>query len=169
METRALIRYLLSLLLAAGILVTAGSVLGQNKEKTRPTTEREKKEDLRLTPEDAAETPQEKSAAKKCEVTYILDTAGTITTGWIDLGTVSFPNRRQKCKNRAIANCQHAKAKLTTYAPVGSANMQAICDQGELRGVYFDTRIGNLKYTKDGNCSTAVGCTRPPCPWTGYQ
>lgn len=128
----------------------------------------QKKQESRLTAEDAAETLDSRIVSKRCEVSYVLDNAGTIVTGWIDLGEVSWPNRRVKCKNLAIANCEKSKAKLLTYAPVGSANMQSICNQGKLC-VYFDTRVENIKNTRDGSCCTPVACTRQPCPWTGYQ
>jgi hypothetical protein len=118
--------------------------------------------------DDPEEAPQSRALGQRCEANYALDNAGTIVTGWIDLGQVSWPNRRQKCKNLAIANCAYAKQKLLVYAPVGSANMQSICNQGRLC-VYFDTRVGGLKYTRDGNCCTPITCTRPPCPWTGYD
>jgi hypothetical protein len=110
------------------------------------------------------------SGGSSCEVNYTLDNAGTITTGWINLGQVSFPNKRSACKGKAEAACAAAKAKLPVYAPVGSATMQAICNQGYIN-VYFDTRVGgNVKYTRDGSCRAPVACTRQPCPpWTGYS
>jgi hypothetical protein len=149
MTTRSTRRLSLALLLASAILIPS-TLFAQR------------------TPQEAEESPESHSTALKCEVNYSLDNAGTIVTGWIDLGNVTWPNRRQKCKNLAIANCANAKSKLLTYAPIGSANMQSICNQGKLC-VYFDTRVGNLRYTKDGTCCTPIGCTRPDCPWTGYQ
>ena len=109
------------------------------------------------------------SGGSLCEVNYTLDNAGTITTGWINLGQVYFPNKRSACKGKAEAACAAAKAKLPVYAPVGSATMQAICNQGYIN-VYFDTRVGGKKYTRDGSCRAPVACTRQPCPpWTGYS
>ena len=109
------------------------------------------------------------ASPKDCEANYILDNAGTITTGWIDLGTVGGPlkNKKKLCKQRAIDNCAKAKARLLDYAPVGSANMNSICDQGKL-SVYFDSKVDGKINSKDGTCSVTIQCTRPPCPWTGY-
>ena len=126
------------------------------------------------TTEDEAEGGGLKSSGSGslCQVNYTLNNAGTISTGWINLGKVYFPNKRQSCKQKAIANCKNAqqiKALLPSYAPVGSQNMQAICSAGQLNNIYFDTKVGSLKYTKDGFCSSYVSCSRPPCPWTGYN
>jgi hypothetical protein len=106
-------------------------------------------------------------ASKSCDVNYTLDNAGTISTGWIHQGNVTWPSRKQECKNLAIDHCQVTRAALIQYAPVGSANFNAICNAGGVN-VYFDTKVGNLKKTKDGNCKAPVTCTRAPCPWTGY-
>jgi len=109
-----------------------------------------------------------------CEVNYSINN-GTISTGWINLGKVYFPQKRKDCKQKAIDNCrkeQKIKALLPSYAPVGSQNMQAICSAGRLDNIYFDTKVGNLNYTKDGYCSLNVKCNKPPCPptpWTGYD
>jgi hypothetical protein len=107
-------------------------------------------------------------ASKPCDVNYTLDNAGTISTGWIHLGNVTWPARKQECKELAIKHCQVTRATLVQYAPVGSANFNAICNAGGIN-VYFDTKVGPLKKTKDGNCKAPVTCTKPPCPWTGYS
>lgn len=110
------------------------------------------------------------SSGTLCEVNYSINN-GTISTGWINLGKVYAPQKREDCKQKAIDNCQKEqkiKAFLPSYAPVGSGDMQTLCDRGYL-DIYFDTRIGNKKWTKDGNCNHRVVCTKPPCPWTGYK
>ncbi len=109
------------------------------------------------------------AGAKDCDANYVLDNAGTIATGWKSLGQVSglLANKKKLCKEKAIASCGYAKEKLTTYAPVGSANFNAICNAGKLC-VYFDTRVEDKKNSKDGNCCTPVGCKKSPvvctCP-----
>lgn len=107
-------------------------------------------------------------SSAKCEANYILDNAGTVVTGWKDLGNVSGINKKQKCKNKAIQNAHYAKEKLLQYAPVGSPNFFAICNAGKLC-VDFDSRVEGKTYTKDGNTCIPVGCTKPNCPWNGYQ
>jgi hypothetical protein len=107
------------------------------------------------------------AAPKNCRANYVLDNAGTITTGWIDLGTVggTFVNKKKKCRTLASQNCAYAKAKLPEYAPVGSANFHAICKAGKV-GVYFDTEVEGKKNTKDGTCSVPVACK---CACTDYD
>ncbi len=107
-------------------------------------------------------------ASAKCEANYYLDNAGTITTGWKNLGNVSGLNKKQKCKIKAEQNGHYAKEKLLQYAPVGSSNFLAICNAGKLC-VGFDSRVEGKTYTKDGGACTPVGCTKPNCPWNGYQ
>lgn len=124
------------------------------------------------TKDEAEEGGLKSSSGSLCQVNYSINN-GTISTGWINLGKVYFPEKRKDCKQKAIDNCrkeQKIKALLPSYAPVGSQNMQAICSAGRLDNIYFDTKVGNLNYTKDGYCSLNVKCNRPPCPpWTGYD
>ena len=122
------------------------------------------------TKDEAEEGGLKRSSGSLCQVNYSINN-GTISTGWINLGKVYFPEKRKDCKQKAIDNCrkeQKIKASLPSYAPVGSGDMQTLCDRGYLN-IYFDTRIGNKKWTKDGNCNFNVVCTKPPCPWTGYK
>lgn len=68
------------------------------------------------------------SSGSLCEVNYSINN-GTISTGWINLGKVYFPEKRKDCKQKAIDNCrkeQKIKALLPSYAPVGSQNMQKL-------------------------------------------
>lgn len=106
---------------------------------------------------------------RDCHVNYQLDNAGTISTGWIYLGKVKgiLANKKKKCKKLAIKYCAKSKQKLLAYAPVGSANMQSLCNKRRLT-VYFDTKVEGKRNSKDGYCSTPIKCTRPPCKWTAY-
>lgn len=115
------------------------------------------------------DSPQiEALGSSKCEANYFLDNAGTIFTGWKDLGTVSFPGKRKKCQDLAKQYAHYAKEKLLQYAPVGSPNFFAICDASKLC-VGFNIKVGGDTYSKDGNACTPVACTKPNCPWNGYK
>ncbi len=112
-----------------------------------------------------------------CKVNYsIAGSSFTNTTGWIDLGSVTHGvggnSMKNKCKNKAIANCSRAEVinLIHQYAPVGSANFQSICTSGSI-SIYYDDDLPahEGKKTKDGTCNVAISCTRPPCPWTGYS
>ena len=100
----------------------------------------------------------------------------TTTTGWINLGSVTHgiggASMKNKCKNKAVLNCSRAEGinLIHQYAPVATQNFQNICTSGSI-SIYYDTDLPahEGKKTKDGTCSVAIRCTRPPCPWTGYS
>lgn len=120
----------------------------------------------------AAFVASEASAApKSCKANYVLDNAGTISTGWKDLGPVggTFANKKKKCRELAREHCSYATEKLNEYAPAGSANFNAICSTGGIN-VYVDTEVEGKKNTKDTSCRAAVSCNSIrlcPCP-DGY-
>lgn len=96
---------------------------------------------------------------KNCQANYILDNAGKITTGWIELGTVGGPliNKKLKCKALAMSRCAIPKDTLLVYAPVGSPNFNAICGTGGIN-VYFDSKVDGKVNSKDGTCRMPVAC-----------
>lgn len=69
--------------------------------------------------------------AADCFVQYQLDNAGNITSSWVDLGSVSWPDRLDKCRDKVDdAAAAHVLPLLPTYAPIGSGNLDAICSRG---------------------------------------
>ena len=104
--------------------------------------------------------------ASDCETNYgIAGSSFTNTTGWLDLGNVTFPGKKNKCKNKAIANCSRAEVKnlIKQYAPVGSANFQSLCAKGSIQ-IYFDSQVEGKRFSKDGTCTVAISFHRAPCP-----
>lgn len=99
------------------------------------------------------------AAPKNCQVNYTLDNAGKITTGWIELGDVggTLVNKKSKCKKLAQEKCSIPREALLAYAPVGSANFNAICSTGGI-SVYFDSKVDGKVNSKDGSCRMPVAC-----------
>jgi hypothetical protein len=101
-----------------------------------------------------------------CEAMYYLDNAHNIHTGWKQLDTVKMPLMEDKCVTNAKRKCRFADEKLYQYAPIGSANSNAICNNGGM-GVDYDTKLDNGK-GRSGNCYLDVICHKSPvvctCP-----
>lgn len=90
---------------------------------------------------------------QKCYVDYRLGTAGT---GFKYLGYVKGLRKKADCKKKASSSSnvlKYAKVLKPKFGNVTAAD----CKNGG-RSVYFDTKVGNKRNTKDGYAKYPVSC-----------
>jgi hypothetical protein len=88
-------------------------------------------------------------AGRDCEAKYGYN---NYQSNWYNLGEVSWPNRRNKCRNRASSRGDLALAALKAAVPNPPVN-----GCGSTVNVYFDTRVEGLSNSKDGNIGVRLG------------
>ncbi|NDD93051.1 hypothetical protein EBZ37_13340 [bacterium] len=99
-------------------------------------------------------------AGRTCEATYAY---GNYRSSWHNLGDVSWPELKNKCKRKAEGRGDLALAALK--AAIGATPPVSGC--GSMVSVYFDTKVEGRTNSKDGNVAVRQGNPVPAvysCP-----